>query len=63
MSILETAQSALAERLGDTGFDGSVKFEIDGVGALRIDEGGVSISDEDADCTLAADADIFEEML
>ena len=63
MSILESAKKALEDRLGGEAFDGSVKFEIEGEGALRVDESGVAISDDEADCTLTADADVFEDMM
>lgn len=61
--ILDTAVSALAAKIGDQGFDGSVKFALDGVGSIRIDESGVSVDDSDADCTLTADPDVFQAIL
>jgi len=61
--ILETAVSALNDKVDGQAFDGSVKFELRGVGAIRIDETGVSIDDSDADCTLSADADVFQAII
>ncbi len=60
--ILNSAVSALNEKMG-SGFDGSVKFEIAGEGAIRVDENGASIDDSDADCTLTADQSVFEELI
>lgn len=61
--VLGAAVSALAEKMGDTSFDGSVKFTIAEVGSIIIDGDGVRASDEDADCTLSADADTFEGIM
>jgi putative sterol carrier protein len=61
--IVEAAVKALGERLGDADLDGSVKFVIDGEGAIRIDATGVSADDGDADCTVTADADTFRALL
>lgn len=61
--ILETALSALKDKIGDETLNGSVKFNLSGVGAIRIDEDGVSIGDSDADCTLTADPDVFQAII
>ena len=61
--ILETAVNALKKTIGEETLDGSVKFDLSGVGAVRIDEDGVSISDADADCTLTADPEVFQEII
>ncbi|MEL6677583.1 MAG: SCP2 sterol-binding domain-containing protein [Pseudomonadota bacterium] len=61
--VVTQAVAALSEKVGD-GFDGgSVKFEIEGEGAVRIDGDGVRADDGEADCTLTADADTFQEIL
>lgn len=60
--VLEGAVAALKEKL-PSGFDGSVKFDIDGVGAIVVDGSGVHVGDEDTDCTLKADADTFQSIL
>ena len=44
-------------------FDGSIKVVIEGEGALMIDEGGVRAGDEEAACTMTADAETFQGML
>ena len=61
--ILNTAVSALNDKIDGQSFDGSIKFELAGVGAIRIDETGVSVDDSDADCTLSADADVFQAII
>ncbi|MXU63826.1 SCP2 sterol-binding domain-containing protein [Oceanomicrobium pacificus] len=61
--VVNGAVTALQEKLGDADFDGSVKFVIEGEGAVRIDESGVSADDSDADCTLTADRETFEGIL
>jgi arginyl-tRNA synthetase len=43
--------------MGSDGFDGSIKVDIEGEGCIMIDENGARAGDEDADCTLTADAE------
>ena len=59
---LQAAVAALQEKLGGGGFDGSVKFAIEDEGAIRVADGGVSMDDGDADCTISASMDTFQEM-
>jgi len=61
--VLNTAVEALSAKIEGKDFDGSVKFELNGVGAVRIDENGASIDDSDADCTLSADPDVFQAII
>ena len=61
--VISQAVEALQAKMGDGGFDGSVKVEIEGEGALIIDGSGVRVGDDDADCTLSADAETFQGML
>lgn len=61
--IVEAAVKSLGARLGDGAPDGSVKFVIEGEGAVRIDQGGVSADGGEADCTVSADAETFQAML
>lgn len=61
--ILTSAVEALSGKIAGQAFDGSVKFELSGVGAIRVDESGVSIDDSEADCTLSADADVFQSIM
>ncbi|MEC3859946.1 SCP2 sterol-binding domain-containing protein [Mesobacterium sp. TK19101] len=61
--IVSAAVSALSEKLGGDGFDGVAKFEIEGEGSLIIDADGVRAGDDDADVTLSADVDTFQQIL
>ncbi len=61
--VIAAAVAALREKIGGTSFPASVKFVIEGEGAVRIDETGVSADDADADCTLTADVDTFQGIL
>lgn len=60
--VINAAVEALSAKLAD-GFDGSVKFEIEGEGAVVVDGAGVHAGDGDADCTLKADPDTFQAMM
>lgn len=61
--ILAKAADALNEKLTGGEFDASAKFEITDLGAIVIDASGARVSDDEADVTLTADADIFEDIL
>ena len=61
--VIAGAVDALKDKLGDGGFDASVKFEIEGEGGVIVDGDGVRAGDDDADCTLSADADTFQAMM
>ena len=61
--ILNQARDVLTQKLGGGVFDGSAKFSISGEGALILDNQGVRISDDPADVTLSATADVFEDIL
>ncbi|MEP5760087.1 MAG: SCP2 sterol-binding domain-containing protein [Litoreibacter sp.] len=60
--VITKAVEALQEKLG-SGFDGSVKFTIEGEGSIMVDQSGVRAADEDAACTMTADVDTFEGIL
>lgn len=60
--VLSKAVDALNARL-DGGFDGTAKFVIEGEGAIMVDGDGVRAGDEEADCTMTADAETFEAIL
>ncbi len=61
--ILEKAAAALNEKLAGGSFDASAKFAIADLGAIVLDADGARVSDDDADVTLSADADTFEQIL
>ncbi len=60
--VITKAVAALQSKL-DGGFDGSVKFNIEDEGAIMVDSAGVRAGDEDAECTMSADAETFEAIL
>ncbi|NHX27685.1 sterol carrier family protein [Escherichia coli] len=60
--MIEAAVEALQGKLAD-GFDGVAKFVIEGEGAIMVDGSGVHAGDEDADVTLTATREVFEDML
>ena len=43
--------------------DGSVRFVIEDEGAVRIDASGATADDGDADCTITASAETFQDLL
>ncbi|MEM7439002.1 MAG: SCP2 sterol-binding domain-containing protein [Pseudomonadota bacterium] len=59
--IIAKAVEELASRID--GFDGSIKVVIEGEGAMMIDSDGVRAADEEASCTMTADAETFQGML
>ena len=61
--LLDQAIKALNKKLGYNGFDGIAKFSITNEGSVIIDGNGVRISDADADVTLSASAEVFQEIM
>jgi putative sterol carrier protein len=61
--ILNQARDVLTQKLDGGVFDGSAKISIAGEGALILDNQGVRISDDPADVTLSATAEVFEDIL
>lgn len=61
--IVTAAVAALNERLADAGFSGTAKFDIEGEGSIIVDENGARAGDEEAEVTLSADADTFQQIL
>ncbi len=60
--VITQAVAALAEKMGG-GFDGVVKFDIEGEGSIMVDGDGVRAGDDDAECTMKADAETFQSIL
>jgi len=60
--VITKAVATLSEKIGG-GFDGSVKFQIADEGAIMVDSAGVRAADEEAECTMSADAETFEAIL
>ena len=61
--ILEQAIAALTKKMGEASFDGSAKFDIDGEGCIMIDAAGVRAADEEAEVTLRANTETFQDIL
>jgi len=61
--VISAAVSALNERMGADGFDGSAKFVIEDEGSILVDGTGARAGDDDADVTLSADAETFQAIL
>lgn len=61
--LLEKAAGELNDKVSASGFDGSAKFEITGLGAIVLDASGARVSDDATDVTLSADAETFENIL
>lgn len=65
--VIEKAVAALTEKFGAGGLDSSVKFEIEGEGSVVVDgtqtPPSVAAGDGDADVTITAGYDVFEELM
>ncbi|WP_299154819.1 SCP2 sterol-binding domain-containing protein [uncultured Tateyamaria sp.] len=57
------AVTVLNEKLAGADFSGTAKFDIDGEGAVMIDENGARAADDAADVTLSADVETFKAIL
>jgi putative sterol carrier protein len=62
MSVIDEAVTAINAKVGG-GFDGCVKFVIEGEGSVMLDSEGARAGDEPAEVTLTADADTFRQIL
>ena len=61
-NVIDDAVAALKEKMSNTSFEGSAKFEIESEGSIVISEGSVYASDDTADVTFTASVEIFEEI-
>lgn len=61
--VINHAVTALNEKLGAGGFDGTAKFVIEGEGAIMLGADGARAGDEEAEVTMTADADTFRDIL
>lgn len=59
---LAAAEAALREKFSGESLDGTVKFDIEDEGTLRVVDGEVTREDGDADVTIAGDMETFREM-
>jgi putative sterol carrier protein len=61
--IINEAVVVLNEKLAGADIGGTAKFDIEGEGAVMMDDTGARAGDEEADVTLSADADTFKSIL
>ncbi len=59
---LEEARASLQEKMQGNEIDGSIKFEVDGLGSIVIADGSVTISQIDTDCTLKGNLETFQQI-
>jgi putative sterol carrier protein len=59
---IEKAAAALRERFAGADFDGRVKFDVEGEGVIRVAGGEVTTADGEADVTIIATLETFQEM-
>lgn len=59
---VNAAAQALQAKIDEAGFDGSVKFDMEGAGVIRLVDGAVSTEDGDAECTITASMETFQEL-
>ena len=59
---VNAAAQALQAKIDEAGFDGSVKFDMEGAGVIRLIDGAVSTEDGDAECTITASMETFQEL-
>ena len=62
-NVIEQAVNALNDKMSGAGFDGSAKFCIEGEGSVIVDANGVRVSDDEAEVTLIATADVFQDIM
>ena len=60
--VIGTAVAALNEKLAGDGFAGTAKFVMGDEGSIIVDESGARAGDDDADVTLTADVDTFQQI-
>ena len=61
--VIDQAVTALNEKLSGGAFSGTAKFVIEGEGAIMLDDDGARAGDEEAEVTMTATADAFQEIL
>lgn len=56
---LDSAAAALREKFVGADFEGSVRFEVEDEGVIRLEDGAVTAGDGEADVTISATLDVF----
>ena len=62
-NVIKQAVSALNDKVSGAGFEGSAKFFIEGEGSVIVDANGVRASNDEAEVTLIATADVFQDIM
>jgi len=62
-NIIDIAIKSLEEKLLGKNIDFSAKFEIENEGSILVDGNGIKVSSEEADCTLIASAETFQDIM
>ena len=62
-NIIDIAIKSLEEKLLGKNIDFSAKFEIENEGSILVDSSGIKVSSEEADCTLIASAETFQDIM
>jgi putative sterol carrier protein len=60
--FLEQAAAEMNGKMAGSDFDGTAKLAVTDVGAIMLDGSGARIADEEADVTLNADMDTFQQI-
>ena len=60
--VIEQAVNALNEKLTQKDFNGCVKMDVIGEGAIIVDQNGARAEDGSADVTMQATAEVFEDI-
>ncbi|WP_299557757.1 SCP2 sterol-binding domain-containing protein [uncultured Sulfitobacter sp.] len=61
--IVDEAVVVLNEKMAGESIGGTAKFDIEGEGAVMIDDAGARAANEEADVTLSADAETFQGIM
>ncbi|MFT4793999.1 MAG: putative sterol carrier protein [Paracoccaceae bacterium] len=61
--MLNAAADKLRAQMGANELDGSVRFDVEGLGAIRVEGADVSLDDSEADCIISADLDTFQSLV
>ncbi len=60
--VVAQAVTAMNEKLGGNGIDGTAQFNIEGEGSMIVDSDGAREGTADADVTFSADADTYRDI-
>ena len=59
---IRKAITSLEDKMAGEEVDGSIKFEIEGIGSIVIIDGEVKESEDDTDCTLKGELETFMDI-